>query len=68
MPPRSLQFRTDVLTRTDDDLDSIFNKDVKTRLSEAQFTLQILPELKVKRSIILQRVDDYVCTTTLQMK
>ena len=49
-----------VLTKSDDDLDIIFSKDIKAILTEANFSPLVPPELKAKRSVILFRVDDHI--------
>lgn len=49
-----------VLTNTDNDLDTIFRRDVKNSLNESHFTPIVPPELKAKMTVIRVRVDDYI--------
>lgn len=49
-----------VITQTDQDLDKIVSKVIAKDLREADFQPITPPELKLKRSVILTRVDDYI--------
>lgn len=50
--------------KTDDDLDKLFSSDVSSNLKQQKYEPPTPTELKTKRLIILQRLDDHIYSNT----